>query len=242
MVRRQESRHARPSGRAAVAAAYDRVQGELTAVRSQHWTDQLEMIRLASLTRELTTQVTALQTELASVRDELNAARSAPPVVVEVPAAGWSSVAPPAAWAASAPPGWAPAPQPTWAPQPYAAPPEAWVQQPPAPAPQQSLREDLLLQEMGELRRLVAHQQTLLADLTVRLLDLLARFIPVAPAQPTYAAPPQPQPYPAPQQGAPEQPVAAYTPPATLYQAPDDLVMDDETASRLRVIREAFGR
>lgn len=239
MVRRPESRHARPTGRAAVAAAYDRVQGELTAVRSQHWTDQLEMIRLASLTRELTTQVTALQSELATVREELQAARSAPPVVVEVPAAGWSSVAPPAAWAASAPPGWAPAPQPSWAPQPYAAPPEAWVQQSAAPSP--SLREDLMLQEMAELRRLVAHQQTLLADLTVRLLDLLARFVPVAPAPQAYAAPAQPQPYPSPQPAA-QQPAAAYTPPATLYQAPDDLVMDDETASRLRVIREAFGR
>jgi len=239
MVRRPESRHARPSGRAAVAAAYDRVQGELTAVRSQHWTDQLEMIRLTSLTRELTTQVAALQQELGTVREELHAARSAPPVVVEVPAAGWSSIAPPAAWAASAPPGWAPAQQPAWAPQPYAAPPEAWVQQAPAP----SLREDLLLQEMAELRRLVSHQQTLLADLTVRLLDLLARFIPVAPTQQTYAAPAQPQPYPAPQSAPPQSaPAAAYAPPATLYQAPEDLVMDDETASRLRVIREAFGR
>jgi len=229
-----------------MAAAYDRVQGELTEVRTQHWTDQLEMIRLASLTRELTTQVTALQTELVTVREELQAARSAPPVVVEVPATGWSSIAPPAAWAAA--PGWAPAPQPTWAPQPYAAPPEAWVPQtaPAAPTPQQPMREDLLLQEMAELRRLVAHQQTLLADLTVRLLDLLPRFVPVAPAPQAYAAPPQPQPYPAPQPAgqpqAPQQPAAAYTPPATLYQAPDDLVMDDETASRLRVIREAFGR
>lgn len=252
MVRRPESRHARPSGRAAVAAAYDRVQAELTSVRSQHWTDQLEMIRLASLTRELTTQVSTLQTELATVRDELSAARSAPPVVVEVPAAGWSSVAPPETWAASAPlappawapspPGWAPAAQPAWAPQPYAAPPEAWVAQAAAAQQQATMREDLLLQEMAELRRLVAHQQTLLADLTVRLLDLLARFIPVVPVQqPTYAAPPQPQPYPTPQP-APEQPAASYAPPTTLYQAPDDLVMDDETASRLRVIREAFGR
>lgn len=245
MVRRPESRHARPSGRAAVAAAYDRVQGELTAVRSQHWTDQLEMIRLTSLTRELTTQVAALQQELGTMREELNTARSTPPVVVEVPAGGWSSVAPPEAWAVSAPPGWAPARQPAWAPQPYAAPPEAWVQQAPAPAPQPSLREDLLLQEMAELRRLVTHQQTLLADLTVRLLDLLARFIPVAPPQQAHAAPaqPQPQPYPAPQAAAPQAaPAAAYAPPATLYQAPEDLVMDDETASRLRVIREAFGR
>ena len=233
MVRRPESRHARPSGRAAVAAAYDRVHGELTAVRSQNWTDQLEIIRLTSLTRELTTQVATLGQELGAVREELHAARSVPPVVVEVPAEGWSTVVPPA--------GWSPRVPPAWAPQPYSAPPEVWAQQAPAPASSPH-REDLLLQEMAELRRLVAHQQTLLADLTVRLLDLLARFIPVAPPQPAYAAPPSPQPYPAPQASPPPSAAPAYVPPATLHQAPDDLVMDDETASRLRVIREAFGR
>jgi hypothetical protein len=223
MVRRPGSRHARPSGRAEVAAAYERTLADLTAVRSARWNDQMETIRLTVLTEQVTTQVATLQQELMAVRaelqvtrQELQAARSVPPVVVEVPSGGWSAVTPPA-----------------WSPQPYVHPDAA-----PQPAPAaSSLREDLLLQEMAELRRLVAHQQTLLADLTVRLLDLLARFIPVAPPQYAYPAPP---PAAAPGAPAPAPPAYPAAPVPTL--APDDLVMDDETATRLRVIREAFGR
>lgn len=96
-----------------------------------------------------------------------------------------------------------------------------------------------LVGELAELRRLVAHQQQLLADLTVRLLDLLARFVPVAAPPAAPAAP----------EGAPPAPEPSYAGPADAadqtpqhYAPPPDLVMDDETASRLRVIREAFGR
>jgi hypothetical protein len=96
-----------------------------------------------------------------------------------------------------------------------------------------------LVGELAELRRLVTHQQQLLADLTVRLLDLLARFVPVAAPPAAPAAP----------EGAPPAPEPSYAGPADAadqtpqhYAPPPDLVMDDETASRLRVIREAFGR
>jgi hypothetical protein len=99
-----------------------------------------------------------------------------------------------------------------------------------------------LVGELAELRRLVAHQQQLLADLTVRLLDLLARFVPVAAPSAPPAAPAAPE-------GAPPAPEPSYAGPADAadqtpqhYAPPPDLVMDDETASRLRVIREAFGR
>lgn len=240
-MRGRTPRHARPSGRGALAAAYDDLRAELVAARSAHWTDQLELLRLTALTEELTGQVGSLQEELASVRAALEVSRATPPLVIREPYPVYPAAAQP-----FVPPAYAPQP---YAAQPYPAPPVAAPAPEPAPGPAPvaaaAVREDLLLAEMAELRRLVAHQQQLLADLTVRLLDLLARFIPVAPAPPAYAAPPQPQPYPAPQPGqpaAPQPPAAAYTPPATLYQAPDDLVMDDETASRLRVIREAFGR
>ncbi len=223
MVRRPGSRHARPSGRAEVAAAYERTLAELTAVRSARWNDQMETIRLTALTEQVAVQVATLQQELVAVRDELQvtrqelqAARSVPPVVVEVPSGGWSAVTPPA-----------------WSPQPYVHP-DAVPQ--PAPAAS-SIREDLLLQEMAELRRLVAHQQTLLADLTVRLLDLLARFVPVAPPQYAHPAPPA-----AAAPGAPVPAPPAYPAAPVPTLAADDLVMDDETATRLRVIREAFGR
>jgi hypothetical protein len=76
----------------------------------------------------------------------------------------------------------------------------------------------------------------LLADLTVRLLDLLARFVPAAPPQYAYPAPPAAAP------GAPAPAPPAYPAAPAPTLAPDDLVMDDETATRLRVIREAFGR
>jgi hypothetical protein len=197
-----------------VAAAYDRALVDLSALRSAHWNDQMETIRLTALTENVTAQVATLQAELVAVRHELQAARSVPPVVVEVPSGGWSAVV-----------------APSWAPQPYAHP-DLVAEPAAAPPPAaSSLREDLLLQEMAEMRRLVAHQQTLLADLTVRLLDLLARFVPVAPPQHAQPAPP----------AAAGPPGAAY-PAAAPTLAPDDLVMDDETASRLRVIREAFGR
>ncbi len=199
-----------------MAAAYDRTLVELSALRSAHWNDQMETIRLTALTEGVTAQVATLQAELVAVRHELQAARSVPPVVVEVPSGGWSAVV--------APP---------WAPQPYAHP--DLLAQPSAPQTPaaSSAREDLLLQEMAEMRRLVAHQQTLLADLTLRLLDLLARFVPLAPPQHAQSAAPAPV--------AAGPPGQAY-PAAAPALAPDDLVMDDETASRLRVIREAFGR
>lgn len=206
-----------------MAAAYDRALTELSALRSAHWNDQMETVRLTALTEQVTAQVAGLRHELVAVRQELHAARSVPPVVVEVPSGGWSAVV-----------------QPSWAPQAYVHPDHLVAEAPAAPsaAAASSMREDLLLQEMAELRRLVAHQQTVLGDLTTRLLDLLGRFVPAPAAQPSYGAPPQP--YPA----APDRPGAAPAPgpTATPYQAPDDLVMDDETASRLRVIREAFGR
>jgi uncharacterized coiled-coil protein SlyX len=106
----------------------------------------------------------------------------------------------------------------------------------PAPAapPQPSVdsaQQVALIGEIAELRRLVGHQQQLLADLTMRLLDLLTRFVPVAP--PAAAAGP----------GDPAAPPAASSEGEQHYYLPPaDLVMDDETASRLKVIREAFGR
>ena len=69
-----------------------------------------------------------LRQELQVTRQELQAARSVPPVVVEVPSGGWSAVTPPA-----------------WSPQPYVHP-DAVPQ--PAPAAS-SMREDLLLQEVA---------------------------------------------------------------------------------------------
>jgi hypothetical protein len=119
----------------------------------------------------------------------------------------------------------------------------------PAVAPMADDRQQAALTgELAELRRMVAHQQQLLADLTVRLLDLLARFVPVAPA-PASPAPPAYPAYPAypasPGAASPAAPVPPAAEPsrqAPVAGVPADLVMDDETASRLRVIREAFGR
>jgi hypothetical protein len=196
MARGTAPRHARPSGRSETAAAYQAALSELVAVRSARWNDQLEVVRLTALTEQLSAQVAALQTDLSTTVAELAALRAQPPRTVEVPVV----ITVPAV------------------PEPPAAPAASVAA--PAPVPAASTaREDLLLLEMAEMRRMVATQQQLLADLTVRLLDLLARFLPPAPA----SAPPA---------GAPG---SGPVPPA-------DPVLDDETATRLRVIREAFGR
>lgn len=201
MARRQASRHARPSGRAETAAAYQAALAELVSVRSARWNDQLEVVRLTTLTEQLAAQVASLQTDLAATARELQSLRAQPPRTVEVPVV----ITVPAE----------PAPAST---VPVAASPVAVLAA--------SAREDLLLVEMAELRRLVAHQQQLLADLTVRLLDLLARFLPPAPSQSVPAAPAAP----------------TASAPASAAVPPTEPVLDDETATRLRVIREAFDR
>jgi cell division septation protein DedD len=78
MARRRSARHARPTGRGALAAAYAALEVDVWRLRSTTYTDHLELIRLAALVDGLVAQVTRLTTELAEMRRELSAARTAP--------------------------------------------------------------------------------------------------------------------------------------------------------------------
>jgi len=78
MARRRSARHARPTGRGALAAAYTTLEVDVARLRSTTYTDHLELIRLSALVDGLIAQVTRLTTELAEMRRELHAARSAP--------------------------------------------------------------------------------------------------------------------------------------------------------------------
>lgn len=73
------SKHARPSGRGALKAAYADLQHELGEVRRHGYADSLEIARLTALVDALTAQTSRLHGELSSVRRELQDARTAPP-------------------------------------------------------------------------------------------------------------------------------------------------------------------
>ncbi|MFN8168481.1 MAG: hypothetical protein U0S36_06830 [Candidatus Nanopelagicales bacterium] len=77
--RSSPSRHARPSGRGALKAAYADLQHELGEVRRHGYADSLEIARLTALVDALTAQTSRLHGELSSVRRELQDARTAPP-------------------------------------------------------------------------------------------------------------------------------------------------------------------
>jgi uncharacterized coiled-coil protein SlyX len=78
MARRRSARHARPTGRGALAAAYTALEVDVARLRSTTYTDHLELVRLSALVDGLIAQVTRLTTELGDMRRELHAARSAP--------------------------------------------------------------------------------------------------------------------------------------------------------------------
>jgi uncharacterized coiled-coil protein SlyX len=78
MARRRSARHARPTGRGALAAAYTALEVDVSRLRSTTYADHLELVRLSALVDGLVAQVTRLTTELGEMRRELRAARSAP--------------------------------------------------------------------------------------------------------------------------------------------------------------------
>jgi hypothetical protein len=78
MARRRSARHARPTGRGALAAAYAALDADVARLRSAGFADQLELVRLAAVVDGLVGQVQRLSLELAALRQELGAARSAP--------------------------------------------------------------------------------------------------------------------------------------------------------------------
>ena len=78
MARRRSARHARPTGRGALAAAYTALEVDVSRLRSTTYADHLELVRLSALVDGLVAQVTRLTTELGEMRRELHAARSAP--------------------------------------------------------------------------------------------------------------------------------------------------------------------
>ena len=97
---------------------------------------------------------------------------------------------------------------------------------------------DLLAAQVAALRATSAAQQTTLADLTRRVLDLMARLegpaaTPPPPATPPPVAPVEPR-------SAP--PGVAAPPRSGNHQPGADDALDDETVLRLRLIRESFGR
>jgi outer membrane murein-binding lipoprotein Lpp len=78
MARRRSARHARPTGRGALAAAYTTLEGDVARLRSTGYSDHLELIRLTALVDGLVAQITRLGMELAEMRRELHAARAVP--------------------------------------------------------------------------------------------------------------------------------------------------------------------
>ncbi len=194
MARRRSARHARPTGRGALAAAQVALEADVARLRSSGYADQLELVRLSALVDALVGQVQRLSLQLAELRRELHAARTTPP--------------------------------------------------PPDPAV------EVLAVQVSELRATVAAQQSLLSDLTRRLLDLMTRIeapvvVPAPSPAPTPSAPPA---FPV-AAAAPADPVAhvdlAAAQPVALARGnppPIDDALDDETVQRLRLIRETYGR
>jgi hypothetical protein len=78
MSRSSTARHARPKGRGAIEAAYAGLRTEISSLRSDRYTDHLELTRLAALVEGLAVTVAQLSRELAEVRLALHEARSAP--------------------------------------------------------------------------------------------------------------------------------------------------------------------
>ena len=194
MARRRSARHARPTGRGALAAAHVALEADVARLRSSGYADQLELVRLSALVDALVGQVQRLSLELAELRRELHAARTAPP------------------------------------------PPDPTV--------------EVLADQVADLRATVAAQQSLLSDLTRRLLDLMTRIeapvvVPAPSPAPTPTAPPA---FPV-AAAPPGTPVAhvdlAAAHPVALARGnppPIDDALDDETVQRLRLIRETYGR
>ena len=194
MARRRSARHARPTGRGALAAAHVALEADVARLRSTGYADQLELVRLSAIVDALVGQVQRLSLELAELRRELQVARAAP------------------------------------------AQPDPVV--------------EVLATQVAELRATVAAQQTMLSDLTRRLLDLMTRIeapvvVPAPSPAPTPSAPPA---FPV-AAAAPADPVAhvdlAAAQPVALARGnppPIDDALDDETVQRLRLIRETYGR
>lgn len=195
MARRRSARHARPTGRGALAAAHVALEADVARLRSTGYADQLELVRLSAIVDALVGQVQRLSLELAELRRELQVARAAP------------------------------------------AQPDPVV--------------EVLATQVAELRATVAAQQTMLSDLTRRLLDLMARIeapvvVPVPPLAPPTPTPTPTAPRAFPVAAAPAAPVDVTepTPVAGAQANPTgfDDVLDDETVQRLRLIRESYGR
>ncbi len=193
MARRRSARHARPTGRGALAAAHVALEADVARLRSTGYADQLELVRLSAIVDALVGQVQRLSLELAELRRELQVARAAP------------------------------------------AQPDPVV--------------EVLATQVAELRATVAAQQTMLSDLTRRLLDLMARIeapvvVPVPPLAPPTPTPTAPRAFPVAAAPAAPVDVTEPTPVAGAQANPTgfDDVLDDETVQRLRLIRESYGR
>jgi hypothetical protein len=76
---RSHSRHERPRGRAALREAYAYLQLDFEQLRRQRYEDHLEVVRLSALVDGLLAQMTTMSAQLAGLRQELQAMRSAPP-------------------------------------------------------------------------------------------------------------------------------------------------------------------
>jgi uncharacterized coiled-coil protein SlyX len=191
MARRRSARHARPTGRGALAAAHVALEADVARLRSTGYADQLELVRLSAIVDALVGQVQRLSLELAELRRELQVARTSPAQ--------------------------------------------------PDPAV------EVLAAQVADLRATVAAQQTMLSDLTRRLIDLMARIegpvvVPVPPpAPPTPTAPPA---FPVAAAPAAHVDLAEPPPVASARATPTafDDALDDETVQRLRLIRESYGR
>ena len=80
MARRTNARHARPTGRGALVAAYALLESDVARLRSSNYADHLELIRLSALVEGLLANLNRLGEELSEMRRDLHNARSVPAV------------------------------------------------------------------------------------------------------------------------------------------------------------------
>ena len=80
MARRTNARHARPTGRGALVAAYALLENDVARLRSSSYADHLELIRLSALVEGLLANLNRLGAELSEMRRDLHNARSVPAV------------------------------------------------------------------------------------------------------------------------------------------------------------------